>query len=346
MRADESVEDCVERRLRDFRLHDRVVDVVSSFEMVFTESQSQVPGTVARFERFPSIPVADRELSPDFSVLFQDGTGLVGEIARFALRDESVDDLCDQILKYDALTGLPSQDGITDVEFVDVLLFVPLDLGPASAIRILEERLLRADHPYKPGRHPCIIQYGFDEGRYLFQRIQHASNGLPEDANRPDGIGRWFRENGDIRARPDRFAHIKAARAFVNDGIDDLYLTVHLWAKTFATMAGEQSNERPIAMTIDPEEIARNLREAHGRVRVDDVRRALSLLERAKLAEPNGAGGWTVGWEELRGEDLAATLAKRICYPPRTGGPLNRVRRRVASAKPADTGQEERPRLF
>src|SRR5207302_5817905 len=126
----------------------------------------------------------------------------------------------------------------TSVTNLDVVLLVPMDVGPAAAIRILDQRLGDEGHPYKPNAPPCIVQFGFDEGRYLFQRIPHQLNGLPRDGARPDGLGRWFSENGDFRARPERIAHIKAAHAFANDQVDPLYLAVHLWAKTFATQVG------------------------------------------------------------------------------------------------------------
>src|SRR4051795_11522372 len=52
--------ECVERLLAGLRNYDRTVDVVCAFEMVFTASESDLPGTVAHFERFPRIPVEGR----------------------------------------------------------------------------------------------------------------------------------------------------------------------------------------------------------------------------------------------------------------------------------------------
>ncbi len=347
MRANETVEQCVDRLLHAFRTYDRAVDVVSAFEMVFTESKSDLPATVELFERFPTIPITDGDLTPDFTTLFNDRSGLIGEIARFARVDESVDGLCQQILAYDQLRQVPGPGGLVEVSQVDIVLLVPLDLGPAAAIQILERRFNSADHPYKPGNAPCIVQFGFDEGRYLFQRIQHPLNGLPRDNARLDGLGRWFTENGDFRARPERFAHIKAARAFVNDSIEDLYLAVHLWTKTFATLSGGEMGQLPVLLTIDPEQTAQDLRQTYGRVRADDVRRSLALLERAKLAEQDSTGKWKVGWEELQGReiDLAQLLAQRVCTPPKTG-PIARLRRREAAARKLADTTVNRPRLF
>src|SRR6266540_2523047 len=145
------IAECVDRLLRAFRTYDRAVDVVSAFEMAFTESKSDVPETVAHFERFPRLPVdGEQSLTPDFTVVFKDGGGMAAEIARIAQKEESVDDLCRQILRYDGLTELPLGEGMAKVDHTDVLLLVPQDVGPATALRVLEQRLDKADHWYRP----------------------------------------------------------------------------------------------------------------------------------------------------------------------------------------------------
>jgi hypothetical protein len=321
------------------------VDVVSAFEMVFTDSRSELPATVRHFERFPRIPVADgHSLTPDFTVLFDDGAGMVGEIARLSRRDESVDDLCAQLARYDALDQLPDGSGLTEVTYVDVVLLVPLDVGPAAVRRVIYERALSDEHPYVPRTLPCIVQFGFDEGRYIFQRLPDPHNGLPRDGDRPDGLGGWFTRNGDFRAQPKRFASIKAARAFMNDPVDDLYLATHLWAKTLPTDAGEAGAARPVRVTVRPADLAAALRTQHGGVRSSDVERALGLLATAKLAELT-PDGWIVAWEELRSpgeQDLAHIIARRACRPPARGA----LARLEAAEEAASAAPEPPQALF
>jgi hypothetical protein len=337
--------ECVERLLRAFRTYDRAVDVVSAFEMVYTDSRSELPGTVRHFERFARIPVASgNPLTPDFAVLFNDGGGMVGEIARLSLREESVDDLCAQLARYDELRQLPDGSGLADVTYVDVILLVPLDVGPAAVRRVIVERALNDEHPYSPGTLPCVVQFGFDEGRYIFQRLPDPRNGMPRDGDRPDGLAGWFTRNGDFRAQPKRFASFKAARAFMNDPMDALYLATHLWAKTFPTGAGAAGAGHPVRVAVRPADLATELRAQHGGVRTGDVERALGLLATAKLAELT-PDGWVVAWEELRspGEhDLAQTLARRACRPP-ARGPIARLE---AAAQAAATAPEPPPSLF
>jgi hypothetical protein len=309
--------ECVERLLHGFTTYDRAVDVVSAFEMAFTTSRSQVPGTVRHFERFPRVPGPDdTTLTPDFTVVFEDGTGLAGEIARLALHENSAEGLCRQIAKYDALRQLPDAAGLAEVSQMDVLLLVPQSVGVAAVKRIVVDRFANPDHPYKPSVAPCVVQFAFDEDRYIFQRLLDPRNGTLRDENRADGLGRWFEENGDFKARPSRFSDIKSARAFINDPVDPLYLATHLWAKTFPTMAGD--SPRPVRLEVRSADLAAELRERFGGVLASDVDRALDLLKTAKLADQT-TDGCVIAWEELRvpGEkDLAHALATRACRPP------------------------------
>lgn len=285
--------------------------------MAFTTSRSDVPGTVEYFERFPRVPDADgKTLTPDFSVVFKDGAGLVGEIARLALHDNSVESVCAQLAKYDALRHLPGPDGLVEVTHIDVLLLVPQSVGVAAVKRIVVERYALPGHPYKPSVPPCVVQFAFDEDRYIFQRLLEPRNGVLREGDRLDGLGRWFEENGDFKAKPSRFSDIKADRAFMNDPVDALYLATHLWAKTFPTMAAD--GRRPVRLELKAADVAAELRVNFGGVRSHDVEHALDLLKTAKLAERT-PDGWVVAWEELRvtGErDLAHALATRSCRPP------------------------------
>ncbi len=311
------VGECVSRLLHGFTTYDRAVDVVSAFEMAFTTSLTDVPGTVRHFERFPRVPdEKGNTLTPDFSVVFNDGGGLVGEIARIALHDNSVDSVCEQLAKYDALSELPGPDGLVEVSYTDVLLLVPQSVGVAAVKRIVVERYAAPAHPYKPSVPPCVVQFAFDENRYIFQRLLEATNGVLREADRAEGLGRWFEQNGDFKARPGRFSDIKAQRAFMNDPVDPLYLATHLWAKTFPTMAGD--SQRPVRLELKAADLAAELRDKYGRVRSRDIEHGLDLLKTAKLAERT-ADGWVIAWEELRvtGErDLAHAIATRSCRPP------------------------------
>jgi len=324
--AQSQQEEQIRRLLQEFRLYDRDVDVVSAWEMIFTESRTELPKAVRHFERFPSILAPDGEpATPEFSVVFEDDTGLVAEIANFGLVDESVDALCHQIARYDGLTQLPVEGGaVAAVKHVNVMLLVPLNLGTDAVRRIIQERFQDPEHEYAPSAPPVIVQFGLerDPERYVFQRRPDAGNGQFRDEGCEPGarLSDWF-SRGDVKPKPEHFREVKAARAFINDPVPPLYLATFLWAKTFADRAAESGEGRPVALEVVPATLAAQLREEYGVVRSTDVEKALALLQRAKLAERT-AEGWTVYWTELTGgpleRDLAETLARRSVRPPRS----------------------------
>jgi hypothetical protein len=321
----ESYAEQVQRLQTEFRLYDRNVDVVSAWELIFTQSDTKLPSLVRHFERFPSVPVEEeRELTPDFTVVFVDDRGLVAEIANFGRDEASVDQLCEQILRYDGLTQLPVGTGaLSPVSQVDVMLFVPLELGTAAVQRIINERLLADNHPYTPQSPPIIIQFTLtqDSEKYVFQRRPDPGNGNFRDEGRDEqarlSTG-WFAK-GDVSVKPARIREIKSARAFMNDPVVPLYLATFLWAKTFATRAAAAGESRPMEIDVVPRELAEQIRAEHGVVRAADIERAMTLLEGAKLAR-RSTSGWQVYWRELHqtGEDrdLADVLARRFVRPP------------------------------
>jgi hypothetical protein len=98
-----------ERLRNEYRAYDRRVDIVSSVEVWFTRV-TEIKPTVAWFERYPSLkhPLDGNDAKPDFTVLFADGTGYVGELSDLALHDQSLDALCSQLARYDTLDRLPA----------------------------------------------------------------------------------------------------------------------------------------------------------------------------------------------------------------------------------------------
>ncbi len=181
-----------ERALLDgFDVYDRAVDVVSVFEWLHTDPRVDAAGPVLHFERYPSIPAPDgKQATPDFTILFADGTAVAGEVARLALRKESVDKLCAQLGRYDSLTAVPDARGRLQPADVDVMYLVEMRLGMAAVQRVLKERLADPGHPYSPVRPPVVVQYAREADRYIFQRIPAPENGALRDSGRSRRSGR------------------------------------------------------------------------------------------------------------------------------------------------------------
>lgn len=286
----------VQRLLEDFDTYDTHVDIISAFQWLFLRS-GLFTGHVRHFERFPHITMPDgTESTPDFTVLFSDHTGLVGEISKLALHENSVDKAVKQIGKYALLDRLPADakgncQPITDVNVLQLVLFRD---GLDAVRRIIVERMLNPDHPYKPPKAPVIVQYSRDDVRYTFQRLQNPENGSLPSSQDPMTVG-YLLDRG-LNPPIRKFVGIKATAKFMNDPIDPLYLATHLWTQHWPTEFPDLAED----VTVSPKEIADVLRERFGKCRADEVRRALGLLASAGLAADNGDNTWEVSRKQLR----------------------------------------------
>ncbi|WP_141580171.1 hypothetical protein [Actinomadura sp. WMMA1423] len=299
--------------LRRFNLYDRHVDVVSAFEWLFTSPNVRdVPDTVLHFERYPRIKVSSqRTLTPDFTVLFRDGSGLAGEIAEIALHDNSVNKLCKQLASYDALDRIPTRGGkLAETTHLDVMLFVSLRIGVSAVERVITERYLEESHEYKPSYPPIIVQYARDDQVYSFQRLHHKDNGHLREGDRTPKIQPRLEKSLNISAT--HFIGVKAARSFINDTVDPLYLATHLWTKVWPSKYGHADNR---VIEINVQETVDDLRRHHGPVKSADVKAALEILNRAALAQCDSESRiWRVAWGRIMrtGEpDVHKVIARR-----------------------------------
>lgn len=310
--------------LRDeYRAYDRRVDIVSSVEVWFTKV-TEMKRTVAWFERYPSLkhPLDGNDATPDFTVLFTDGTGYVGELADLALREESLDDLCSQFARYDTLdrlpAGRPSPGGVqptNPVTAIDHLLFVR-HADAASADRRLRDAAADAQHSFAL-QHPLVVLgWSFEEERakYAFGRV--AGSDRPRGHGRPTSLERWMhdpRQYDTLTGRAVHFDKIKAQRRLMNDPVPAIYLAALLWNDVFGTLSGGQGD-----IDVSSADLARRMRARWGRGRTVDVTPVLDLFVSANLAERT-AHGWRVGHRPLgeRGEDFLEQLLSRLESKPR-----------------------------
>lgn len=297
----------VQHLMREYDIYDQAVDVVSAFEFLFTIPEDMAT-TVAHFERFPKVPSAtgaDPD-TPDFTVLFNDGTALVGEIARLSLQSKSVDSACAQLARYDRFTHVPDAAGrLTEAHDVSVMQIVPLDIGPDAVDRIIHNRMLNSDHPYQPSQAPCVVQFARDPDRYMFQRISDVANGTINGHQRDPHLGARIRK---INVPASSFANIKATKKFMNDPIPPLYLSVILYTQVWPTDFQGQAE-----ILITPADTAQVLQARYGAGTANDVRNATTLLISAGLAADNKNGTYTVAKRPRAREehDLARSIAQR-----------------------------------
>ncbi|WP_369744458.1 hypothetical protein [Paenarthrobacter sp. AMU7] len=282
--------------LRDgYRRYDEYVDVVSCFEWLFDETQD-LPETVKHFERFPKCLVpgkgrgkSARTVTPDFLVVFEDDSVLVGEIASIARHENSVDKLCSQLLAYEAIAEVSVGDGTKiSPSRIDVMWLVSVELSNDACTRVLDDRFHNADHEFKPQKAPCIVQYARLADKYTFARIPRPDNGVFLSGLPSTNIGGYLDKNLNIR--PERFVHIKTAKGFMNDPAEPLYLATYLYVRVWPLMFGRGTAEERITSQAVSAELQRTY--SYGRHK--EVVAALELLADAGLAAKQSNGTWTV----------------------------------------------------
>ena len=179
-----------------------------------------------------------------------------------------------------------------------MLQLVPAEVGLSAINRIIKERYLDPDHPYKPPKPPVIAQFSRsivrDDFRYTFQWIPDPVNGVLPVTREPATIGLLLTTDSNVGA--DRFKEVKAQRKFMNDPIKPLYLATHLWTTTWPTEYGSSTDD----IQVKPSDVATTLRKQYGIGRAAEVKAALELLAQAGLAVDNGDGTWIVSRKTLR----------------------------------------------
>lgn len=305
----------------EYERYDRCVDIVSAAEVWFTKA-SGLRDTVAHFERYPAITAGEILATPDFTVLFTDGTAYVGELSNLSREAGSLDSLCAQLGRYHRLDRVPGPGGeLVEVSAVDVLLFVPHSEANAAVAR-MSAAIADEEHAYAPSRFPSVFAWSFDatRSRYVFSLARGERNQRPRGHGREPSLESWMSEieNPDtLTGLPRHFKEIKVAKRFMNDPTPALYMATLLWGTVLPSMSGGEGD-----VSTSATELAERLRHDYGRGKAAEVTQALELLRVAGLAARKRDDGWVVAHQPINrhAEDLAATLIDR--YKSRPTGPV------------------------
>lgn len=277
-----------------YRRYDEYVDVVSCFEWMFAGDALDLPETVKHFERYPKCTTSDadsapRTVTPDFLVVFQDDSVLVGEIASIARHENSVDKLCSQLLGYEGIQEVALADGSSVAPSrIDVMWLVPVELSNDACARVLDDRFHNPTHSYKPRKAPCIVQYARLTHKYTFARIPRPDNGVLVSGLPDLSIASYLDRNLNIK--PEHFVHIKTTRGFMNDPAEPLYLATYMYVRVWPLMFGPGTSEERVTSQSISQELQRTYR--YGRHK--EVVTALDLLSEAGLATRQSDGSWKV----------------------------------------------------
>lgn len=333
--------------LEKYNLYDQAVDVVSCYQWLF-QNVKELAATVQHFERYPRIPVGQKTLTPDFTVSFVDGDALVGEVARIARQDKSVDGLCRQLHGYSQLTSVPDRPTRQGTQFtpaktVDVLFVTHMRLAKEAAQHVLKERLDNPTHPFKPPRRPVLVEFSQDQDEYVFV-LYPEGNGTLARGQRAAVYG----DKEPYVCRPGQFDRLKIQYGFMNDNVAPLYMATRLWLRVFPN-AFWDDDHKEVAITL--QKLVAVVRDQHeGKGTSADVRQGMEVLVAAQLAKEVQPGTeWTVKRQSLRrtDKDVAHAIVERIVK--RTAAAADRQKpARVAPAtvrtsrrgSPAPSGQD------
>ncbi len=329
-----------EQLLREFREYDTKVDIVSAFEVYFCKSTS-LAATVAHFERFPRYRAPDGAIAtPDFTVLFKDGTLLVGEISRLARAEGSLESLLHQLGRYDTLTQAPKESRagggheLADVETVDVFVLVP-DGESNAAIDRIDQAIDEGRFGYAPRQRPTVVGWSFDAAgsRYIIKYDGRSNNPRPRNHGRNPSLASWLQGNHDTLTCPAKsLAPLKVSRRFMNDRPPGLYMATILWLDALPAAASPQVP--PLDLKVKAANLAEYLRESYGWGDVNAVNIGLEFLQRGGLVRQT-ADGWAVELKEVASSsgEVHAALLRRYLAKPR--GPVTAADRKQAAERAA-----------
>jgi len=292
-----------ENLLKEFDVYNTTVDIVSCFEAFINYSfEGEIESY--NFDRFPSIPHPeghDRNLTPDFTISFNQEYGIIGEIKRtFPEDDEPFRNEMEQLLTYDNDLLIEIENGSEQIpETIDILLLIEGTDAPQISRRISE---LREDGTIDFENNFLMFRYNFNQtstfSRYEFQKNIEASDSFRDDVLHEDvSLSKRFDEERETqKVYPKHFGDIKIQKPICNDEPPPLYLATLLWHKIFAAQISDSdyrdwqwgSAQKTKPFTAEPYEFTREVNRrfnCEDEIRVKWVKGALDFLRQADLAE-------------------------------------------------------------
>lgn len=301
--SDQEYEKCKKDILDDFYNYDQYVNVVSCWES-FLEYEFSSEFDDFYFDRFPSLSVESKQddITPDFSVLFNEKYGIIFEITRTMPKSsKAFDGELEQIKKYDNPNiEFKSQEQSIIPSKHDIVLLVSQSDSMSIRDRIYE----RLNEGLVFNNNLALMEYTLvsqdrEEG-YQFRRFPKLDNlrddVLPEGKKFSKKFSRESNGYGKVFVKPGDFFENKSIKIFCNDSPPAIYFSCFLWQRVFYSMLESSQVKRWIRegpkKTMPIEVEVEDLRDKinsdfvpGATFRKNDVRRALDFLEVCGLAE-------------------------------------------------------------
>ncbi|MFB6075510.1 MAG: hypothetical protein ABEK17_00030 [Candidatus Aenigmatarchaeota archaeon] len=292
--------------LKEFDVYDTTVDIVCCWEAFINHSYDGKIDSYY-FDRFPHISHPegyDGDLTPDFTICFNQEYAIIGEIKRtFPEEDEHFQNEMEQILTYDNSLQVEMGDGSEGTpETIDILLLIEGTDAPQISHRInelREEKIIEFDNNF------LMFRYNFNQtstiSRYEFQKVIEASDFFRDDTI-PDDVSlsnKFDEERKTAKVYPKHFRDVKFEKPICNDSPPPIYLATILWHKLFANQISNSeyrewqwgSAQKTKLFTVEPYEFTRKVnnrfKECDGEIRVRWIKEAFNFLCEADLADYN-----------------------------------------------------------
>jgi len=241
--------ECVKAQKAEFNSYDQTVDVVSCWHSYF-DSVFVRNGVGAYFDRFPETPVT--KLRPDFTMLFGEDYGIVGEVARSVSENARVlDSKAMQLKSYDSGIEFRANNkgDFVKPRIQDTLLILNSMHSDRGAQMLLD--LHKRTKNLAPDNNLVLMEYNFAQvdaqSIYFFKKIvfdrKHSfrDQSLPGEFSLERMLGK---ERQPLKCSPEKFCGNKATHLFCNDSPCPIYLATRLWDRILITQATEDAQRK------------------------------------------------------------------------------------------------------
>lgn len=278
----------------------------------------------------------DQGATPDFTVLFRDGSLLVGEISNLARQRESLESLLHQLGRYHRLEQGPSAPlaggghDLAPVSEVDVMVLIPNAEANFARDRI-NAAIQDAEHDYDPEHRPAVLGYAYEDvsGRFVFTYDDRAGNPRPRAHGREPSLASWLEGQSDTLICASRqFAPVTVARRFMNDRPPPSYVATVLWLEILPALADEPQSD----LVVTPAEVAEWMRRTYGWGRASYCAGGAGVPRPSQPRAPAGARlGRGAQGDRHRPRGVRRELVDRYLARPR--GPVTAADRREQSER-------------
>lgn len=293
----EALKTCIQNNLKKFANYDDAVTAVASWKAIL--ELKDYKGKLDFFDWFPRLHATEKPLTPEFTALFKDKYGIIGEVkAGFPQDDAAFDHELQQIKKYDEVKAIKGNDNKPhEITKKDIILLLKESSGIDEITKRIFQKLKDDKHPFKLKQSNLIVMgYRYDEDRgntfFAIKRNLYKENGEFQEL----GLKKHIVDNlKPLHMPPKMFKDYKTQYIVINDPPPLIFTLVFLWLDGFyrcltkeqlESLSEESSFKVDLEMT--PSEIAGVVNKGvfqRNIFKVDDIEKALDGLKKIGLAK-------------------------------------------------------------